>query len=381
MRKTLALISISLLFTFLSCKKESSLVQEDQLSLKAKTLSWPTRNSERLGSLFKDKNNVTGENWMSQIPNAVAGTTISLQDLSIPGTHNSAARFEKFGGTAKCQNQSINDQLSSGVRYFDIRLSENMNVFHGKFYQSINFKEILIDMTTFLKKNPNEFLIVHVTDENCDSKGIFTEKMHGLIQSNSKFLYENPNSYKRGTRDDFSLAKLRGKIVLLRRWDWDGDFDYRNDPLVKLTGGEKSPYAKKMKEKYQKYIDFNSSIKNYGFMVAEWGDNRERKKFNKTNFILQDLYNPAGNASTAVANKKNAIAKLLAECDVPKSTANETFINYASVSFIPGRTIFASHSKINPWLRDLFTNQTRPTGIVALDMIDKTYARSIYLTN
>ncbi|MBN2842929.1 MAG: hypothetical protein JXM68_07555, partial [Sedimentisphaerales bacterium] len=52
-----------------------------------------------------------GNNWMA------AQKDISLlSQLSIPGTHDSGARFEPIGGTAKCQNLTIAEQLAIGVR-------------------------------------------------------------------------------------------------------------------------------------------------------------------------------------------------------------------------------------------------------------------------
>ena len=46
------------------------------------------------------------ENWMARI-----GDDRLISDLSIPGTHDSAARYEKVDGTAKCQTLSLDDQL------------------------------------------------------------------------------------------------------------------------------------------------------------------------------------------------------------------------------------------------------------------------------
>ncbi|MBN2843687.1 MAG: hypothetical protein JXM68_11380, partial [Sedimentisphaerales bacterium] len=50
-------------------------------------------------------------NWMQDLKD-----TALLSQLSIPGTHDSGARFEPIGGTAKCQNLTIAEQLAIGVR-------------------------------------------------------------------------------------------------------------------------------------------------------------------------------------------------------------------------------------------------------------------------
>src|SRR5207302_8528829 len=70
--------------------------------------SLPTRRSSDLTH--------TGASWMG----AISGGT-SIAGLSIPGTHDTGARFEPTPGTTKCQDLTVADQLSAGIRYFDIR--------------------------------------------------------------------------------------------------------------------------------------------------------------------------------------------------------------------------------------------------------------------
>ena len=53
-------------------------------------------------------------NWMSGIKN---GTKLS--EVSIPGTHESCARFG--GSASQCQWFSITQQLNRGIRFLDVR--------------------------------------------------------------------------------------------------------------------------------------------------------------------------------------------------------------------------------------------------------------------
>ena len=57
-----------------------------------------------LPKMYSDnkKMEMTGQFWMSRLAD-----DISLSDLNIPGTHNSAARYEPFPQTAKCQSLSL----------------------------------------------------------------------------------------------------------------------------------------------------------------------------------------------------------------------------------------------------------------------------------
>ena len=57
------------------------------------------------------------KNWMSHIPNDKL-----ISEISIPGTHDSAARFEDgIGSFIRCQDLTLTEQLNRGIRFFDIR--------------------------------------------------------------------------------------------------------------------------------------------------------------------------------------------------------------------------------------------------------------------
>ena len=79
-----------------------------------------------LPKMYSDnkKMEMTGQFWMSRLAD-----DISLSDLNIPGTHNSAARYEPFPKTAKCQRLSLTAQLQAGVRFFDIRCHHKKDLF------------------------------------------------------------------------------------------------------------------------------------------------------------------------------------------------------------------------------------------------------------
>src|SRR5688500_16988143 len=91
------------ILAFTSCKKQ----EQERLQSKA------TQETSVAPSLLLT---YTMSNWMGSLPDAT-----NVAQLSIPGTHDSGARTEPVGGTAKCQNLSIADQLTAGVRYLDIR--------------------------------------------------------------------------------------------------------------------------------------------------------------------------------------------------------------------------------------------------------------------
>ena len=59
---------------------------------------------------------IQGRNWMSFLPN-----TIPINDINIPGSHDSAMYFADADKYTRTQVADIEYQLTLGIRYFDIR--------------------------------------------------------------------------------------------------------------------------------------------------------------------------------------------------------------------------------------------------------------------
>ena len=165
-----------------------------------------------LPKMYSDnkKMEMTGQFWMSRLAD-----DISLSDLNIPGTHNSAARYEPFPKTAKCQSLSLTAQLQAGVRFFDIRCHHKKDlffIFHGPINQRLSFDQVLAHMISFLIQNNQETLIMSIKEEHVPKQTTrpFMETLHSYINQNETYWYTKqkiPN-----------LGIVRGKIILLRRF-------------------------------------------------------------------------------------------------------------------------------------------------------------------
>ncbi|MBQ3420203.1 MAG: phosphatidylinositol-specific phospholipase C domain-containing protein [Romboutsia sp.] len=106
---------------------------------------------------------INNEKWMGSIDG-----NKQISDLSIPGTHDSGARYEPVQSVAKCQELSIDDQLNAGVRYIDVRcreIGDSFTIHHGPVYQNLNFDDVLKSCKDFLKTNPTETIIMSVKEE------------------------------------------------------------------------------------------------------------------------------------------------------------------------------------------------------------------------
>ncbi len=153
---------------------------------------------------------VSGGAWMTELDDGRA-----LNTLSIPGTHDSGATHSIADLSGKCQSLTVGEQLTLGVRFFDIRLKLNNNeldVVHSFVDQGVGFEDVLADMSKFLRENPGEFLIVSIK-EDADPTGSdigFTEKLEQILLSCE--LVSRSNTLPK------TVGEARGKIHIISRY-------------------------------------------------------------------------------------------------------------------------------------------------------------------
>lgn len=195
--------------------------------------------------------------WMRDIPD---DTPVSM--LSIPGTHDSCC-VESFLGLAKTQNMGVADQLEAGIRFLDIRLAHyrgNLCVHHDVVCTEHSYADILNVCSEFLGQHPSEAIVMSVKNESrfdaalgslapsrilcpllaeegnsCGHEGGSFEDT--LKTKTWEYIGDTPLFYNftvapegggdlSGTRSftgTTTLGEIRGKIVLLRRFDGSQD--------------------------------------------------------------------------------------------------------------------------------------------------------------
>ncbi|KAJ8102123.1 PLC-like phosphodiesterase [Lipomyces tetrasporus] len=160
--------------------------------------------------------------WMSALQDAV-----SISDLSIPGTHNSAAHHFSFP-SVRCQRSSIKKQLENGVRFLDIRLSKpyssscistgnDLQVVHGAFpvalLHPVKLSRILSDVFEFLSAHPSEAVIISLKNEGpfkWTTNELSAMLWDGyIVQLRHKWFLE-PRIPQ--------LGEVRGRAILFRRF-------------------------------------------------------------------------------------------------------------------------------------------------------------------
>ncbi|HXT44070.1 MAG TPA: phosphatidylinositol-specific phospholipase C [Pseudonocardiaceae bacterium] len=195
--------------------------------------------------------------WMRDIADNALVTS-----LSIPGTHNSCSIGGILGFT-KTQGLDLSDQLNAGIRFLDIRLShyqDNLFVHHDVVHMGKCYADVLSVCSTFLEQHPSETILMSIKDEGrCDSLlGRFApsrvfgksrgDPMSWVVRSNSfedafkartweyvedpSLFYNLPSplpgdgSANTNLTARTTLGEVRGKIILLRRFEASPDVGF-----------------------------------------------------------------------------------------------------------------------------------------------------------
>lgn len=158
------------------------------------------------------------EKWMSFIPD-----NIPLNNLKIPGTHNSGAgnnpykksmgKFANFA--AQCNDLDIPTQFRRGIRYIDIRLkleaNDDLYIYHKIVKYNFTFSDVLKEISNFLDENPKECIIIRLHREDGDPGGTFYRKNI----SDEKFINTVVNNLKEFSDRERGFVKEILKIAII----------------------------------------------------------------------------------------------------------------------------------------------------------------------
>ena len=184
--------------------------------------------------LNRNKISEKNTNWMSYVNDST-----DIRELAIPGTHDSATSefvydylklwWVKF--KSQCQVWSIEDQLLSGIRYFDLRPAGDGEIYHAAHKTIYSFKQILEIFKNFLISHPTEGLFVRIQfqKKNWDKN---------IEESKEKAIYQVLDNYKDYLYRDNNvptIGKLRKKIyVFLEHLEYNNLLVWDKNNLIEL---------------------------------------------------------------------------------------------------------------------------------------------------
>ena len=150
--------------------------------------------------------------WMTALPDST-----KIEDMSIPGTHDSLALYGIGDFIGQCQDLPVSEQLELGARFLDIRLQVDANQMkgvHGIVDQKTNFATTIAELHAFLDAHPKETIFISVKEEEDPVNSTM-----GFDECFRKYMEED-RWYTASTMPE-TLGEIRGKMVLLSRFSTD----------------------------------------------------------------------------------------------------------------------------------------------------------------
>ncbi len=158
--------------------------------------------------LPSEQNGLALDNWMSAIRDDA-----KMCEIAMPGAHDAGCIDMMWA--YQTQNKTIAEQLTMGVRYFDLRTANDegtLKIYHESFI-GVELAPILDAISSFLEQNPTEALLLdfqHFYDEDAidATKNALQQTLGGKVVRNDK-----------GVDDvtfvnSLTLAETRGKCVV-----------------------------------------------------------------------------------------------------------------------------------------------------------------------
>jgi hypothetical protein len=263
---------------------------------------------------------ISGRDWIAKL--RATGYDKTIDRLFIPGTHDSGT--EKNTQWYQTQFHTIPEQAAMGVRYFDLRVAKNWEIYHEKSYSGIYLKYVVDSVVDHLTNCPEEFFIIQITPEEPTG---FSANLFSYLQTNCPSVF----SHVYTNTDMPKLSDAKGKIIFFAR--------------------------------YYTPVNNGATFKEY---AIDWADNTQGSRatiipFPFTNVYVQDHYKRPGDSDKF----DNYIKPILYKRMFPGNDT-EWIINFTSVS----NASYPIHAaeRINPWVANLLMwTKPSPTGILMID--------------
>ncbi len=183
--------------------------------------------------------------WMGQLDD-----DLLVRDLSIPGTHDTAALDEyTHFPESTTQKLRIEEQLSAGIRFLDLRVktkdsTQDLAMWHGGDFlfdpyggagEQLYFRKVMEVVADWLGKHPRETVIISVKDEGDEGVDVGRRVYDILTDVNQRYIASSNGQYKGMWHDhtvDCRLRDVRGKLVLWKRFASAGPADDAKRPGV-----------------------------------------------------------------------------------------------------------------------------------------------------
>ncbi len=285
--------------------------------------------------------------WMSYLSD-----DLYISELSIPGTHNSAAEHVMLRYVMRCQNTDIKEQLENGYRYLDLRVALDEKTGQVKlvhnfvschtssnpFSEYLYFDDVTAEIYSFLQQHSTETVIVNIKIEDGDhSISDIQAQLLSEIKSNKDYwYYENEIP---------TLKEARGRIVLATRFEDEAGTGITGLPMAWDEQDNKTPTD----IPYELYVN------------------------DEFRYWVQDRYN------YTVEDKYDAVVDGLENCEADDNTFFLNFVSTTGDGKIGHPYGYAKN--LNSLLLEYQFKNNTSYGIIIVDFGTEDLARQVYYTN
>lgn len=182
--------------------------------------------------------------WMSYIKDETL-----LKSVVIPGSHDAGS--ENMMWLAKTQSKNIAEQLDDGIRYFDIRIQKDGDVFvafHGPI-KGLKAEDIFGDIRNFISERRTETLILDFQHFKGESEADVVRFVDRYL---SEYVLRNDTEKDDVTFiDELTLGEARGKCLIL--WGEEENDHHKINDYVFLRNDDEGEREESVLHSYYDY--------------------------------------------------------------------------------------------------------------------------------
>ena len=295
--------------------------------------------------------------------------------LTIPGTHDTMTGMGfyqpvlkfVFNMTAISQVSTLEEQINSGLRFFDIRpvvstdtiaKKKTLRLTHGISELDITFEWTIDQLNNYLKAHPTEFFIAKLQFDNGfeDQKDLYSLLSDVLHRSKYQGMFiEN-------WRPDITVGEMRGKILLLSRSDLRPLNLIYNFPIVYCDWPDEDPDVEE---------DLNPAAQRNCAMY-NMKDSSIKAKLYK-----QDYYKTT--TAKRMQNKQKTVIDMMHSArEATASNEDIWIVNHCSAyTEVSPRGYITNASNLHPLVVEDLLKYEGTVGIIPMDMACHDYVHCI----
>ncbi len=160
--------------------------------------------------------NLNKSNWMSGLSD-----NLTMNELSIPGTHDSMA-YGNHTDFTLTQSMDLETQLKSGIRFIDLSVKNNgelnLGIHKDMVYLGYSLNDVIKTISEFLNRHQEEVVLVKISEYG-DKTGNFASEVQRTLEKSgySQYIFDGSNT------NNPTLGEARGQIIILsdysgKRW-------------------------------------------------------------------------------------------------------------------------------------------------------------------